>query len=90
MSRAVEPLVAALRDRSADERVRQAAADALEKIGPPAVEPLVAALRIATQRRVAVGDQRAGADRGCVRRGAIGGGAADSNDAVRQAAADAW
>jgi HEAT repeat protein len=42
-ARAVEPLIAALRDESAG--VRDVAAVALGKIGEPAVEPLVAALR---------------------------------------------
>ena len=42
-ARAVEPLIALLRDRDRD--VCKAAAEALEKIGEPAVEPLVAALK---------------------------------------------
>lgn len=41
--KAVEPLIAALED--ADEEVSRAAADALASIGPPAMQPLVAALQ---------------------------------------------
>jgi HEAT repeat protein len=43
MRAAVEPLIAALKDRYSD--VRQAASEALGKIGAPAVEPLIAALK---------------------------------------------
>ncbi len=62
-ARAVEPLVAALRDR--DQAIRRSATDALVKIGTPAVDSLIAAFKDPDVRKYAaralgrIGDPRA-------------------------------